>query len=62
MFKKVANAYEKLIGKATGAQFVEDVFANFFNNFFHKYKGTLAIGVRLLDCCDWIVALLRAHL
>lgn len=38
MFKKVANAYEKLIGKATGAQFVEDVFANFFNNFFHKYK------------------------
>jgi hypothetical protein len=39
MFKKIANAYEKLIGKSTGAQFVEDVFANFFNNFFHKYKG-----------------------
>jgi hypothetical protein len=41
MFKKVASAYEKLIGKQTGAQFVEDVFANFFNNFFHKYKGAL---------------------
>ena len=39
MFKKIANAYEKLIGKTKTEFYVEDVFANFFNNFFHKYKG-----------------------
>jgi O-acetyl-ADP-ribose deacetylase (regulator of RNase III) len=38
MFKKIANAYEKLIGKTKTEFYVEDVFANFFNNFYHKYK------------------------